>query len=45
MKKYTAYDITLVGVIGDTQVGKSLFCDKVLNLAEVRGNHVYLYDI
>ena len=35
-----ADELCFLVVTGDSQSGKSFFCDKVLNLAEVRGNHV-----
>lgn len=27
-------------VVGNRGAGKSFFCDKILNLSEIRGNHV-----
>lgn len=27
-------------VVGNRGTGKSFFCDKILNLSEIRGNHV-----
>ena len=45
MKKYTAYDVTIVSVMGDQSAGKSFFCDKIMNLAEIRGNYVSSYFI
>ena len=41
MKKYVAYDVSFVCVMGEKESGKSFFCDKVLNLAEVKGNKVH----
>ena len=39
--KYAAHDVCFVGVSGARGAGKSFFCDKILNLAEVKGNHVH----
>lgn len=43
MKKYVNYDTSFVCVMGDRNCGKSFFSDKILNLAEVKGNQVKLY--
>ena len=40
LRKYSAYDLAFVTVTGGREVGKSFFCDKILNLAEIKGNHV-----
>ena len=43
--KYASYDLCFVGVMGPQGGGKSFFCDRILNLAEIKGNHVFLFTI
>ncbi len=33
MNKFASSDVCFVTVVGEKEVGKSFFCDKVLNLA------------
>lgn len=40
MNKYASMDVCFVTVVGEKDVGKSFFCDKILNLAEIKGSHV-----
>jgi hypothetical protein len=40
MTKYISNQVAFMAVGGNKGSGKSLFCDKILNLAEVKGNHV-----
>jgi hypothetical protein len=40
MSKYASMDVCFVTVVGEKDVGKSFFCDKILNLAEIKGSHV-----
>lgn len=42
MKKYSSNDVAFVSLVGEKMSGKSFFYDKILNLAEIRGNNVYL---
>jgi uridine kinase len=42
MVKYISSQVAFVAVGGNKGAGKSLFCDKILNLAEIKGNHVAL---
>lgn len=32
-----------VGVVGSKETGKSFFCDKIYNLADVQGNKVFVH--
>lgn len=40
LREYATNEIAFVMVAGNQNVGKSFFCDKILNLCEIRGNHV-----
>lgn len=40
MSKFASSDVCFVTVVGEKEVGKSFFCDKVLNLAEIKGSNV-----
>lgn len=40
LRQYATNEVAFVMVAGNRSSGKSFFCDKVLNLSEVRGNHV-----
>lgn len=40
LREYATSEVALVVTVGNRSAGKSFFCDKVLNLSEVRGNHV-----
>lgn len=40
LRQYASNEVAFVMVSGNHISGKSFFCDKVLNLCEVRGNHV-----
>lgn len=40
LTQYSTNEIAFVVVMANHQAGKSFFCDKILNLAEVKGNHV-----
>ena len=42
LEKYATEEICFVVVVGDQSSGKSFLCDKILNLSEIRGNHVFL---
>ena len=43
MEEYVSNDVVFVGVMGEKSGGKSFFCDKILNLGEVNGNHVMMH--
>jgi hypothetical protein len=45
MNKYASMDVCFVTVVGEKDVGKSFFCDKILNLAEIKGSHVNIISI
>lgn len=40
LRQFASNEVAFVMVGGNGSSGKSFFCDKVLNLCEVRGNHV-----
>ena len=40
LEKYSTDEICFVVVVGEQKAGKSFLCDKILNLAKIRGNHV-----
>jgi sigma54-dependent transcription regulator len=43
LERYSTDELCFVMVVGNRGAGKSFFCDKILNLSEVRGNHVYSF--
>lgn len=40
--KFIGIDVCFIAIGGHKQVGKSFFCDKILNLAQIKGNNVII---
>lgn len=43
LRQYATNEIAFVLVAGNQEAGKSFFCDKILNLCEIRGNNVHMW--